>query len=61
MTTTELSDLFFNSRQVEDAYDEGPVDEVRLRKAAEEFLDMYPSLRDDIDEEWLVNDYKARV
>ena len=61
MTTTEVSDLFFNSRQIEDAYDDGEVDEARLHKAATEFLDMYPSLRDDINEEWLVNDYKARV
>ena len=61
MTTTEVSELFFSSTVTDEVHDDGRLDEVRLRKAATEFLDMCPSLRNDIDEKWLVNDYKARV
>lgn len=60
MTTTEISDLFFNSQFVLDVWDKGRLNEEMLDEAAETFLEMVSSIQGEIGKEWLVNDFKAR-
>lgn len=57
MITTTLSDLFFNSSEAANV----DVEKENAQELAQEFLDMYPSFKEDTNAAELAQDFLNRV